>query len=104
MAQIKGTGKAKRSLLFTPQYDCIERPAQEDLAHIGKGGQSIDPTYNCISPGMPRVMIAYSLLEFAAQPDLQSRRPAAAAPPPACGLDADGANGRILSAIIRSDG
>jgi hypothetical protein len=35
-----------------------------------KGGQGIDPTYRCVSPGMPRVMIAYSTLEFVVTPDI----------------------------------
>jgi hypothetical protein len=34
-----------------------------------KGGQGIDPTYSCVSPGMPRVMIAYAALEFVVTPE-----------------------------------
>ena len=34
-----------------------------------KGGQGIDPTYNCLSPGMPRVMLGYSQMEFVVTPD-----------------------------------
>jgi len=35
-----------------------------------KGGQGIDPTASCISPGMPRVMIGYSSLEIVVTPDI----------------------------------
>ena len=31
-------------------------------------GQGIDPTYRCLSPGMPRVMIPYSGMEFVVTP------------------------------------
>jgi hypothetical protein len=34
-----------------------------------RGGQGIDPTYNCLSPGMPRVMLGYSQMEFVVTPE-----------------------------------
>ena len=52
---------------LTPEYRAIY---QADLADIEKGGQGIDPTYKCVSPGMPRVMLAYSMLEFVVTPDV----------------------------------
>jgi hypothetical protein len=35
-----------------------------------KGGQGIDPTYTCVSPGMPRVMIGYGRMEVLVQPEV----------------------------------
>src|SRR5258708_5627411 len=46
---------------LTPEYQAIY---DANLADMAQGGQGIDPTYACISPGMPRVMIGYSSLEF----------------------------------------
>jgi hypothetical protein len=46
---------------LTPEYQAIY---EANLADMVAGGQGIDPTYACISPGMPRVMIGYSSLEF----------------------------------------
>src|ERR1700678_1740833 len=51
---------------LTPEYQAIY---QANLADMEKGGQGIDPTFSCVSPGMPRVMIAYSALEFVVTPD-----------------------------------
>jgi len=51
---------------LTPEYQVIY---QANLADMAKGGQGIDPTYSCVSPGMPRVMIAYSPLEFVVTPE-----------------------------------
>jgi hypothetical protein len=42
---------------LTPEYQAIY---QANLADMENGGQGIDPTYKCLSPGMPRVMIPYS--------------------------------------------
>jgi len=50
---------------LTPEYQAIY---EANLADMAQGGQGIDPTYACISPGMPRVMIGYSSLEFAVTP------------------------------------
>ena len=50
---------------LTPEYQTIY---EANLADMVKGGQGIDPTYSCVSPGMPRVMIGYSALEFVVTP------------------------------------
>jgi hypothetical protein len=52
---------------LTPEYQAIYNA---NLADMEKGGQGIDPTYRCVSPGMPRVMIAYSTLEFVVTPNI----------------------------------
>ena len=39
---------------LTPEYQAIY---EANLADMAKGGQGIDPTFTCLSPGMPRVMI-----------------------------------------------
>jgi hypothetical protein len=46
---------------LTPEYQSIYDENLEDMA---KGGQGIDPTASCTSPGMPRVMIAYTGFEI----------------------------------------
>lgn len=46
---------------LTPEYQAIYAANLKDMA---EGGQGIDPTYTCLSPGMPRVMIPYSGMEF----------------------------------------
>jgi hypothetical protein len=51
---------------LTPEYQAIY---EANLIDMTKGGQGIDPTYSCVSPGMPRVMIAYSALEFVVTAD-----------------------------------
>jgi hypothetical protein len=51
---------------LTPEYQAIY---DANLADMAAGGQGIDPTYACISPGMPRVMIGYSSLEFVVTPE-----------------------------------
>src|SRR5712671_645044 len=38
---------------LTPEYQAIYQANLKDMA---QGGQGIDPTYTCISPGMPRIM------------------------------------------------
>src|SRR5215469_13531167 len=50
---------------LTPEYQKIY---DANLADMSEGGQGIDPTYNCVSPGMPRVMIGYSRLEIVVTP------------------------------------
>jgi len=50
---------------LTPEYQAIY---QENLDDMSKGGQGIDPTASCVSPGMPRVMIGYSPLEIVVTP------------------------------------
>ena len=51
---------------LTPEYQAIY---EANLADMENGGQGIDPTYKCLSPGMPRVMIPYSGMEFVVTPD-----------------------------------
>jgi hypothetical protein len=51
---------------LTPEYQAIY---DANLADMVQGGQGIDPTYACVSPGMPRVMIGYSAMEFVVTPD-----------------------------------
>jgi hypothetical protein len=50
---------------LTPEYQAIY---QANLAEQAAGGQGIDPTYRCISPGMPRVMHVYSPMEIVVTP------------------------------------
>jgi hypothetical protein len=52
---------------LTPEYQKIYDDNLEDMA---KGGQGIDPTAGCLSPGMPRVMIGYSALEIVVTPEI----------------------------------
>jgi hypothetical protein len=52
---------------LTPEYQAIY---QANLDDMEKGGQGIDPTYSCVSPGMPRVMIGYSRMEFIVTPEV----------------------------------
>jgi hypothetical protein len=52
---------------LTPEYQAIY---EANLADMEKGGQGIDPTYNCLSPGMPRVMLGYSQMEFVVTPEI----------------------------------
>ena len=52
---------------LTPEYQAIY---DANLADMEKGGQGIDPTYSCISPGMPRFMIAYSPMEIVVTPEV----------------------------------
>jgi hypothetical protein len=50
---------------LTPEY---QRIYDENLVDMEKGGQGIDPTSSCLSPGMPRVMIPYVGMEFVVTP------------------------------------
>jgi hypothetical protein len=50
---------------LTPEYQAIY---EANLVDMEKGGQGIDPTYRCLSPGMPRVMIPYVGMEFVVTP------------------------------------
>src|ERR1700686_5226262 len=61
----KGPGPRQEAPL-TPEYQAIY---QADLAEQATGGQGIDPTYRCISPGMPRIMHVYSPMEIVVTPD-----------------------------------
>ena len=51
---------------LTPEYQAIY---EANLADQAQGGQGIDPTYTCLSPGMPRVMIAYAPMEVVVTPE-----------------------------------
>ena len=51
---------------LTPEYQAIYETNLDDMS---KGGQGIDPTYSCISPGMPRIMIGYGPMEFVVTPE-----------------------------------
>jgi hypothetical protein len=46
---------------LTPEYQAIY---DENIDDMVKGGQGIDPTATCVSPGMPRVMINYLSFEI----------------------------------------
>ena len=61
----KGLGPRQEAPL-TAEYQAIY---QANLAEQAKGGQGIDPTYRCLSPGMPRVMHVYSPMEIVVTPD-----------------------------------
>jgi hypothetical protein len=51
---------------LTPEYQAIY---EANLADMAKGGQGIDPTFTCLAPGMPRIMIAYAPMEVVVTPD-----------------------------------
>jgi len=51
---------------LTPEYRAIY---EASLADQATGGQGEDPTYRCLSPGMPRIMHAYSPMEIVVTPD-----------------------------------
>jgi hypothetical protein len=52
---------------LTPEYQKIY---EDNLADMLKGGQGVDPTYSCVSPGMPRIMIAYAPMEVVVTPEV----------------------------------
>jgi hypothetical protein len=52
---------------LTPEYQKIYNANLEDME---KGGQGIDPTYNCLAPGMPRIMLGYSQMEWVVTPQV----------------------------------
>jgi hypothetical protein len=51
---------------LTEEYRAIY---QANLLDMSKGGQGDDPTYLCISPGMPRLMNVYEPMEIVVTPD-----------------------------------
>jgi hypothetical protein len=61
------TGSLGQEPPLTPEYQAIY---EANLADMAKGGQGIDPTYSCTSPGMPRVMIGYSTIEIVVTPEI----------------------------------
>src|ERR1700730_6412294 len=50
---------------LTPEYQAIYQANLKDMA---TGGQGIDPTYTCLSPGMPRIMNVYDPMEIVVTP------------------------------------
>jgi hypothetical protein len=50
---------------FTPEYQAIFEAGQADVA---AGGHGTDPTYVCLSPGMPRIMNVYWPMEVVVLP------------------------------------
>jgi len=51
---------------LTAEYQAIYEANLKDQA---AGGQGTDPTYTCISPGMPRVTNGYGQMEIVVTPD-----------------------------------
>jgi hypothetical protein len=52
---------------LTPEYQSIY---DENLDDMAKGGQGIDPTASCVSPGMPRIMLPYLGFEVVITPGI----------------------------------
>ena len=52
---------------LTPEYKAIFEANTKDMA---AGGQGVDPTYTCISPGMPRIMNVYDPMEIVVTPTI----------------------------------
>ena len=52
----KPAGRGQEAPL-TPEYQAIYEATLADQAAGGQGG---DPTYRCLSPGMPRIMHVYA--------------------------------------------
>jgi hypothetical protein len=50
---------------LTSEYQAIYRANLKDMK---EGGQGIDPTYTCLSPGMPRIMNVYDPMEIVVTP------------------------------------
>jgi hypothetical protein len=61
----KPPGRGQEAPL-TPEYRAIH---EASLADQAAGGQGDDPTYRCLSPGMPRIMHAYSPMEIVVTPE-----------------------------------
>jgi hypothetical protein len=51
---------------LTPEY---QRIFETNLADQAEGGQAGDPTFKCLSPGMPRVMGPYGAMEIVVMPE-----------------------------------
>jgi hypothetical protein len=51
---------------LTPEYQAIY---EANLKDQDEGKQGIDPTYTCLSPGMPRIMNMYEPMEIVITPD-----------------------------------
>jgi hypothetical protein len=61
----KQAGPAQQAPL-TPEYQAIY---EANLADQALGGQAGDPTYKCLSPGMPRIMGPYGEMEIVVLPE-----------------------------------
>jgi hypothetical protein len=61
----KPSGPGQQAPL-TPEYQAI---FEANLADQLQGGQAGDPTYRCLSPGMPRIMGPYGEMEIVVMPD-----------------------------------
>ena len=57
---------AGTKLPLTPEYQAI---FQANLANQAVGKQGMDPTYTCLSPGMPRIMNMYEPMEILITPN-----------------------------------
>ncbi len=64
---IKNTPSLGQEPPLAPEYQAIY---EANLAAMVEGGQGIDPTYTCVSPGMPRVMIPYGPMEIVVTPEI----------------------------------
>ncbi len=62
----KPSGAGQQAPL-TPEYQKI---FEENLKDQKAGGQGIDPTYTCLSPGMPRVMTTFDPWEILITPQM----------------------------------
>ncbi len=62
----KRNGSAQEAPL-TPEYEAIFLANLKDQA---AGGQGTDPTYTCLSPGMPRVMTTFTPFEILVTPQM----------------------------------
>jgi len=62
----KRGGQAQQAPM-TPEYQAIFEANLKDQA---AGGQGTDPTYTCLSPGMPRVMTTFAPFEIVVTPQI----------------------------------
>jgi hypothetical protein len=62
----KQAGPAQQAPL-TPEYQAIY---EASLADQAEGGQAGDPTFKCLSPGMPRIMGPYGEMEIVILPEI----------------------------------
>src|SRR5215475_10805601 len=51
---------------LTAEYQAIY---EANLADQAAGGQGIEPTFTCLAPGMPRIMLAYAPMEIVVTAD-----------------------------------
>jgi hypothetical protein len=61
----KPPGRGQEAPL-TAEYQAI---FEANLADQAAGGQGTDPTFTCLSPGMPRIMNAYAPMEIVVTPE-----------------------------------